>query len=263
MRPLTALRLRALDALDLVSGRRDPLVPPRRIRGLVGDSDFVATGEAVADLLVEATGLRAGERILDVGCGYGRVARALAGRAQAVGGYEGFDASSDAVSWCARRYARHPSFRFAHLDVANAVYNPAGALAARDADFPYEEASFDVVLAASVFTHLLADGTDRYLAEIARVLRPGGRMLATFFLLDADARRRQREGSAEIVLRQEHWPAAVSDPQAPERAVGYDEAWVRDRLAAHGLAVGDPVRRGTWSGRRDGEGFQDAVVATR
>ena len=39
MRPLTAARLRALDALDVVRGRHDPLVPPRRLRGTVGDSE--------------------------------------------------------------------------------------------------------------------------------------------------------------------------------------------------------------------------------
>ena len=262
MRPLGALRLRALDALDLVSGRGDPLVPPRRLRGRVGDSDFVATGDEMADLLARAAGLREGDRVLDVGCGYGRVARALAARLGAEGSYEGFDASAEAVEWCAGRYARrHPNFHFVHLDVANAVYNPDGALAARGAEFPYDDGVFDIVVVTSVFTHLLADGTDRYLAQSARVLAPGGALLATFLLLDAEARRLQREGAAAISFRQEHWPVAVEDPEQPEAAVGYDESWVRDRLEAQGLTVVEPVRRGAWSGRTEAEGFQDVIVA--
>lgn len=262
MRPLIAARLRALDALDALAGRGDPLVPPRRLRGRVGDSDFVATGEAVADLLVELAGLRAGDRVLDVGCGYGRVARALAARLGAEGSYHGFDASAEAVLWCERRYARlHPGFRFTHLDVGNGVYNPDGALAARDVRFPYDDAAFDIVVVTSVFTHMLADGADRYLAECARVLRAGGRLLATFLLLDDDARARRREGAAAIEFRQEHWPAAFADPARPEEAVGYDEGWVRDRLAAHGLTVTEPVRRGSWSGRTGADGFQDVIVA--
>jgi SAM-dependent methyltransferase len=237
-------------------------VPPRRLRGLAGDSDFVDTGEELAALTVERAGLRPGDRVLDVGCGFGRAARALAGRLSPEGSYEGLDASARAVEWCVRRYRRrHPAFGFTHLDVSNAAYNPDGALAAREAVFPYEDDSFDVALAASVFTHLLADGTDRYLAETARVLKPGGRLLATFFLLDEEARKRQGEGGAEISFRHEHWPVSLSDPDRPEAAVAHDEGWIRDRLAEHGLRLREPVQRGTWSGRADGQGFQDVIVA--
>jgi hypothetical protein len=93
------------------------------------------------------------------------------------------------------------------------------------------------------------------------VLRPGGRLLATLFLLDDEARRLQREGAGAIAFRQEHWPTMVADPAEPEAAVGYDEAWLRGRLADHGLELLDPVRRGTWSGRPGGAGFQDVIVA--
>jgi SAM-dependent methyltransferase len=261
-RAATSLRLRARDALDAVRGRRDPLVPPRRLRGTVGDSDFVATGDEVLARLVEDAGLGAGERVLDVGCGIGRVARPLAGHLGPEGAYEGFDVSADAVAWCVRRYAgRHPGFRFTHLDVRNARYNPDGGVSARDLRFPYPDGDFDVAVATSVFTHLPPDEVDRYLAEVARVLRPGGRLLATFFLLDDEARRRQREGTAAMAFRHEHWPASFARADLPEEAVAYDESWVLERLAAHGLAPLASPRRGTWSGRPGGGGFQDVVVA--
>ena len=260
----TALRLRTLDALDALRGRRDPLVPPRRLRGTVGDSDFVATGDELLERLVSDAGLTPGDRVLDVGCGIGRVARALAGHLGPGGAYAGFDVSAPAVAWCARRYGRrHPNFAFAHLDVRNALYNPEGAGSARDATFPYPDGEFDVVVAASVFTHLPADEVDRYLAEIARVLRPGGRVLATLFLLDAEARRQQAAGAAALAFRHEHWPAAFADAALPEAAVAYDEAWVLERLAVHGLRPLAPPRRGTWSGAAGAAGFQDVIVAAR
>jgi SAM-dependent methyltransferase len=222
----------------------------------------VATGDELLALLVEAAGLEPDERVLDVGCGIGRVARPLAGYLGPGGSYAGFDVSRAAVAWCAGRYApRHPGFRFAHLDVRNAAYNPGGSGAARDARFPYGDGEFDVAVATSVFTHLLADEADRYLAETARVLRPGGRLLATFFLLDDGARRRLAEGRAAIAFAHEHWPASFSDPDTPEAAVAYDEGWVLERLGAHGLRPLAPPRPGTWSGRPDAEGFQDVIVA--
>jgi SAM-dependent methyltransferase len=261
-RPLTALRLRALDALDRVRGRTDPLVPPRRLRGTVGDSDFVATGDALAQLLVSDAGLAPGGRVLDIGCGIGRVARALPARLGPEGSYAGFDVSAEAVRWCARRYARrHPAFEFTHLDVRNARYNPDGAVAARDVRFPYPDGDFDVAAATSVFTHLPADEVDRYLSEVARVLRPGGRLLATFFLLDAGARERLRAGATALAFPHEHWPAAFADAELPEAAVAYDEAWVLERLAAHGLTPRGAPRRGTWSGATRDGGFQDVIVA--
>jgi hypothetical protein len=43
--------------------------------------------------------------------------------------------------------------------------------------------------------------------------------------------------------------------------VAYDEGWVLERLAAHGLKAAGPPRRGTWSGHPDADGFQDVIVA--
>src|SRR4051812_50067502 len=76
-RAVTSLRLRALDLGDRALGRGDRLVPPRRLRGFAGDSDFVATGDELLRLARAHGGLSAGRPVLDVGCGIGRVARAL------------------------------------------------------------------------------------------------------------------------------------------------------------------------------------------
>lgn len=115
--------------------------------------------------------------MLDVGCGIGRMARVLVPVLRPPG-----------VSWCQAHYRDTPSpFRFQHADVRNALYNPQGALVARGYRFPYAENSFDLVIATSVFTHLLPDAAERYLAEAARVLTPGGRLFTTWFLVGDSA----------------------------------------------------------------------------
>jgi SAM-dependent methyltransferase len=251
-RAATSLKLRAADVMDRVARRHDPLVPPRRMQ-FVGEGDFVATGDEFLGHLVELAGLRPDNDILDVGCGIGRMARPLAGYLT-TGRYAGFDVNEMAIRWCRERYPA--SFRFDVADLHNARYHPSGRQAAREYRFPYDDAGFDVVLMASVVTHLLEPEADRYLAEARRVLRPGGRLLATFFLLDGSSRAALAAGRTAIAFGTPDGPVAVADPALPEDAVAYDLAWVRERLTLHSI---DP---GAWRGEPlAARSFQDLVVA--
>lgn len=256
-----ALKLRALDARDRVSGRSDRLVPPRRL-GFAGHADFVATGDALLTHLVELAGLQPGERVLDVGCGTGRVARPLAGYLSSEGSYDGFDVDRDGIGWCRRRYARHANFRFQVADRYDRRHNPHGAQAAAEYRFPYEDARFDLVVQDSVLTHLLEAEADHHLAETARVLKPGGRALITSFLLDEGSRAAVRSEDATLAFLDPDAHVAVVSDEAPEEAVAYDVGWLRERLAAHGLALRS-LHPGTWRGSEDGASLQDLVVVER
>lgn len=257
----TSLRLRALDARDRVRGRSDRLVPPRRL-DFVGPSDFVETGEEFARHLVEHAGLTPGSAVLDVGCGIGRMARPLTRILGPAGRYAGFDINPEGIAWCRRRYASHPNFRFALADLHNARYHPAGTQAAADYRFPHPDGSFDVVFMTSVATHLLADECAHYLAESARVLKPGGRLLVTFFWLDEISVGLIADGRAELAFPAVPGPVSVLDPEVPEEAVAYTEDWILGRLREHGLRL-EAMHPGSWSGRDGHLSFQDVVVASR
>jgi SAM-dependent methyltransferase len=256
-----SLRLRALDAKDRFSGRAGRLVPPRRL-DLGGRSDFVGSGDEALTHLIELGGLQPGHAVLDVGCGVGRIARPLAGYLSGEGSYDGFDVNRDGVGWCRRRYARQRNFHFRVADVYNRRLNPRGRHAVAGYRFPYEDARFDFVILTSVLTHLLESETDHYLAETARVLRPGGRALATFFLLDDESRAAIAAGRSGLAFLDPQEHVAVISDDLPEEAVAYDAGWVRERLTDHGLSAVS-VTPGTWSGREDGAAFQDVVVAER
>jgi SAM-dependent methyltransferase len=262
-RALTSLRLRALDARDRVTGRGDPLVPPRRLQ-FVGRGDFADTGDEFLAYFLDLAGLRGDHRVLDVGCGIGRMARPLAEFLDPErGSYDGFDVDREGIGWCRRRYAhRHPNFRFLRADLFNRRYHPGGEHRASEYRFPYDDGSFDLVIATSVYTHLLEDEADHYLAESARVLRAGGRLFATFFVLDDDSRRRLAAGEAGLPFLDPDQHTAVLSEDLPEEAVAYDELWIDARMRAHGLTP-STLRPGTWSGREDGLSFQDIVVAAR
>jgi SAM-dependent methyltransferase len=257
-----SLRLRALDAKDRLSGRSDRLVPPRRL-DFVGHSDFAATGDEFLAYFVELGGLQPSHAVLDVGCGIGRMARPLAGYLNSDGSYDGFDVNRDGVGWCRRRYARFKNFRFQVADLYNRRYNPHGTQKALDYRFPYADGSFDFVILTSVLTHLLEDEAEHYLSETARVLKPQGRALATFFLLESESRQLIAEGRSGLAFLMPDEHVSVLSDDMPEEAVAYDEGWVYDRAGEHGLRILEPVYPGSWCGRANGRSFQDIVILER
>ena len=245
---------------DTVSGRRDRLVPPRRL-DFVGHSDFVETGDEFAEHFRELATLRPDERVLDVGCGIGRMARPLTKYLSPEGSYDGFDVNREGIAWCRERYRRFANFRFAVADLFNRRYNPEGSQSATEFRFPYDDASFDFVICTSVLTHLLEGEADHYLGEIARVLAPEGRALLTFFLLDPESRAAIADESAGLPFLDAEETVAVVSEDVPEEAVAYDRAWLDGALGRHGL-VARGVHPGTWRGG-EGRSFQDLVIAAR
>ena len=109
-------------------------------------------------LPMAAAGLAGARRVLDVGCGEGQVARlAVAGGAEVV---VGLDPTWNQLVVAAER-AGGPRYLRGGAD-----------------RLPFADASFDVVVACLVFEHI--EAMDTAIAEVARVLAPGGRFL--FFL---------------------------------------------------------------------------------
>jgi SAM-dependent methyltransferase len=256
-RVATSLRLRAADARDAVTGRRDHLTPPRRMSGYVGGGDFRATGEEFLGHFRELGGVRPEDRVLEMGCGIGRMARVLAPVLRPPGSYDGFDIVASGIAWCQERYRGTAApFAFVHADLRNTAYNPHGALSADAYRFPYGDGAFDLVIATSLFTHLLPAAAEHYLSEAARVLAPGGRLFCTWLLFCAE-----RPAPAGFTSLSGDARALIGDPAIPEAAVAYDEAWLSERLTARGLSR-HALAHGTWSGL-EGRSLQDIVVAHR
>lgn len=250
-----------LDAADWLRGGSD-LRPPRRLLG-EDYSEFTRIGEEFRGYFVELAGLTPDSAILDVGCGPGRMAVPLTSHLSPAGRYEGFDVVSEEVRWCREHLTpRFPHFRFRHVDVRNERYNPDGAVRASELRFPYDDASFDLVVLVSVFTHMLEPDVERYMGEVARVLRAGGRCLATYFLLNDDSRRRIDAGESHFSFPAADGHARFEDSRDPEGAVAYDEAFVRSLHERARLPV-HSTHYGYWCGRGEYLTWQDVVVAER
>ena len=115
---------------------------------------------------------------------------------------------------------------------------------------PYNDASFDVVCLFSVFTHMLTADVERYVTEISRVLRPGGRLAATFLIINDETTKSMQGGNGIYNFAYHEGPQWLFEEgmACPELAVGYEEKYVRDLYASNGLDVSG-FYLGPWSGQ--------------
>ncbi len=107
-----------------------------------------------------------GERLLDLGCGYGRIAKYLLPLVR-LGAYVGVDCSPVMLKKFHERYAASDAERTTPL-----------VLVRGDIDrIPLQDASIDTAIVSAVYLHNHKDVTRASIAEIHRVLKPGGRLL--------------------------------------------------------------------------------------
>jgi SAM-dependent methyltransferase len=262
-RVLRAPYLLALDGLDVVLGRREELVPPRHLNyaySAVGG--FLEAGQEFLTYFQNLCGLEPQHRVLDVGCGIGRMAVPLT-KYLTSGSYEGLDIVPSGIGWCQRNITpKFPRFKFQIADIYNKQYNPRGSYRSSEYRFPFSDAEFDLVFLTSVFTHMLPLDLENYIREISRVLRPQGKCLFTFFLLNEEARRGLESGTTALKFEYALDGCWTTDPRTPETAVAYDETTIAPLLQRHGLTL-QTVRPGAWSGRNNYLSYQDIVVGTK
>jgi SAM-dependent methyltransferase len=223
----------------------------------VGDGDFASVGAQLRRNLTDHAGLTSTDRVLDIGCGNGRVAGQLAPILADGGAYIGLDITRAGVQVCRGRFARQPHMAFEHLDVWNGEYNARGRVAELEAVFPAADGSVDLAFATSVFTHMRLMAVKRYLAETARVLGPGGRLAFTCFALEPG-----RDRSEGFDFQPFETASAVVDPRSPERAIGHRREALEAAIAEAGLTV-TGFHRGHWAPPGDYDGGQDLFVVTK
>ena len=124
---------------------------------------------------------KSGNRIIDAGCGTGLLAIAAEPFIQDGGRYTGIEISAQQVDYCRQHYPAD-RYEFKLLPAPNAAYVPGNPERRRPWDV--ESGCADMVTALSVWTHFNEDDAIFYFKEVGRALKPGGRAVITFFLLD-------------------------------------------------------------------------------
>lgn len=247
------------DFLDRLLSRRQPLVPPKG-KIFTGQGDFVSAGNDLLAHIKDNCELQPHHRVLDIGCGIGRMARPLTDFLSEKGKYEGFDVVSDGIEWCKKAYAKYKNFRFQYIPLQNDLYNLDTDKSAENFTFPYDDGSFDLVMLISVFTHMQPDEVKRYVSEIARVLKPGGFCFTTFFLITPYSEE-YLSASPEPFFPYREKDYFLHDSRVKNANIAYRMSFISEALALSNLSI-DKHHEGWWAGKTSDAcmNFQDVLV---
>jgi SAM-dependent methyltransferase len=224
--------------------------------GITVLEEWFRWGEEWSMILRMYGAMKADGAVLEIGCGLGRIAFALRYILRN-GSYEGFDIVKDKIDFLDRYFhPAHSNFRFIYANIHNSEYNPAGEAKGSNFRFPYPRNSFDLIFAASVFTHMLPDTVANYFEHSARVLKPGGRCIFSFFLLDNYRPGQPRPlGFGRDSFNFDHQYGDYGDefatvvPENPEQMTAYRLSMI-ERFANHaGLKLERAPVPGLWSGQ--------------
>jgi SAM-dependent methyltransferase len=202
-------------------------LPPPEMRELVGPTDPADFDNPSRALVFPELPSHAYEFVFDFGCGCGRLARKLIQQDPPPRRYLGVDVHPAMIKWCQAHLSPHaPGFEFRHHDVAHATRNP-GPGKPDTKPFDAADGAVTLVIAHSVFTHLVQAQAEYYLSEVARILSPTGVFASTWFLFD----------KRPFPMMQHFQHALYINEVDPTNAVIFDRGWLIDAARRSGLTI--------------------------
>lgn len=224
-----------------------------------GGGDFLETGKRFTEYFKKHGQLQAGERVLDIGSGMGRMAIPLTSYLNNSADYFGIDIMPNAIDWCTKNItSKFKNFRFIHIPLENDLYIKEG-LPGSEVTLPFDDYSLDFIFAISVFTHLLPSEVERYFLEISRCLSAHGRLFITLFIYEDEEL--LLHNSFEQFKPQDHRHALMSE-KVKAANVAYHWEYIKTVATNHNLSI-IYKSEGSWRNNIPAEDFQDFIVISR
>lgn len=248
------------DIINFIKRTHPEGYPPKRLN-FVGSSEFKKVGDEFTDHFIKLGKLKPSDTVLDIGCGIGRIAIPLT-KYLTNGELYGFDIDKRGIQWCQKNISKKfENFHFQYVDIFNKFYNKKGKIKAEEFIFPYENNKFDFVFATSVFTHMLPEQITQYLAEINRVLKPGGKCFLTWFSIDEEAQKNITNHISNCDFEYEYKEYCFySHKNVPEAEIGYKEDWIIKQLKRIDCYENLKIYHGSWSNRKESFSYQDIFI---
>lgn len=231
-----------LDVCDKYVKTRHPEyshLPPASLRMRIGvgnrilrnHSQFISVGKHYVQDMTHKQLLNTKSHVLEIGCGCGRLALEFAKVLDNDGYYLGQDIDCEMIEWC-RQNLQNERIRFECADIYSAVYNPHGKHFT-DYQLPLKNDTLNLVVATSVFTHLLYQDFFHYIKECGRVLSKGGYIYASFFIMDYMKSSLGNRWSFQH--KQDN--CYIENLKYPEAAVAYDLEVIQKAMSANNFSI--------------------------
>ena len=234
-------------------------------RSLLEKSGPVDQADQIADAHVAAlrrfAGLNTARWVMEIGCGFGLNAIDVMEQFPMDARYVGVDVDEQAIDWAQKNItSKTANFWFHPLDQA---------LFEDDKPFlPAQSASIELVYGFGVFHSIYPDGFSRYLSEVSRVLRPGGSVFLTLYVIRPGliTHLSAKGGNSETDLRFIHLVDRgfyLNDPADKNSATGFSERKL-GAMARRARLVPTRLIKGGWSNDGVGEiDGPDALILTK
>lgn len=246
-------------------GQKNKDAIPKKGDIFIGSGDFVKQGKHQLDLLKQYADLQPEGKILDVGSGIGRTAFALKTYLSETALYDGFDVVEKGVVWCQKNISnQYPNFNFKCTPLNNDLYHITDDKAEKFV-FPYQSGFYDTVFLFSVFTHMQPLEVQNYLNEINRVLKPGGKCLATFFYYTSANEDFISSKNGEFIFPYQKGNYRLMNEKVTSANIAFEENKLKEMVAASGLHLSATID-GYWKGAQSGSqlrDFQDVFILTK
>lgn len=252
------------DAVGSAYSALSPLtrqLPPNHLRVRIGvgnqilfsDAQYLLGGQAFWIALLAKGWVSLNSNIVDIGVGCGRFAHVLRDfdfyGDRFNGHYTGIDIDPELVEWCAAHFDAE-RFRFILSGHQSSSYKGSSAVSGGGTE-DIADASQDLVFSRSLYTHLLPRELEFYTRESSRMLKPGGRMLMSYFSLTTPP----PTYGTRHTFRHERGIAHIESEAQPTAAVAYQDDDLRALVMAAGFSAVEFTA--------DPQVWQQMIIATK
>lgn len=221
---------------------------------------FDIIGQQFVNLLINNVELSNNSKILDVGCGTGRIAKCLYQKMD-VGLYQGYDINQKYIDYCKLTY---PLYDFDHFDIQHDEYNSLGTFNQNDFILPYQSNYFDIIIILAVINHLHYSNVVNLFNELSRVIKRGGYVFSTHTILNNKSIEFINNKTTQPYLftyKEEHnWYDYESRKLIN---VAHHEIDIRRLLIKNRLMIREPIRYGQWCGSPMPLAGPDIIIAVK